>query len=109
MATTRTRNTKKSDPKVETPEPEAPAVEAELLLTSKDIADDFGTDPKSLRRFLRSTLSPESLPGKGGRYRIKASELEELRTRYATRARSGATTINFKDTPADSADEPIED
>lgn len=47
-------------------------------LTPKEIALEWGTSAKTLRKFLRTIDSVES-PGKGGRYAIAASKAKSLR------------------------------
>lgn len=37
-------------------------------MTTKDFAAAIGTDPKTLRKFLRSTTPSDQHPGKGGRW-----------------------------------------
>ena len=71
---------------------EAPAKE---FLTTAEVADLFGTDTGTLRRFLRSNTTEESHPGKGGRYMIPASILEDLRTRFDARGAKAVTEIIF--------------
>jgi hypothetical protein len=53
-------------------------------LTPKEIAVDFGTDPKTLRKFLRSITPVDDRPGKGSRWSIpgNAKNLKSLRTQF---------------------------
>jgi len=37
-------------------------------LTTREFAEAIGTDPKTLRKFLRSTTPRDEQPGKGGRW-----------------------------------------
>lgn len=53
-------------------------------LTPKEIALDFGTNARTLRKFLRDAKSPfrpdwVENPGKGSRYAIEARRLKSLR------------------------------
>lgn len=50
-----------------------------MPLTTKEIADDFGTDSKTLRKFLRSHLPKDALPGQGGRYAFEKKDLSSLK------------------------------
>jgi hypothetical protein len=50
-----------------------------MALTTKEIADDLGTDSKTLRKFLRSHLPKEDQPGQGGRYAFEKKDLPGLK------------------------------
>lgn len=59
-------------------------------LTVKDVAADFGTDPRTLRKFLRSqakaaggTIGVDT-PGKGGRYSFEPKEVRAMKKAFAT-------------------------
>jgi hypothetical protein len=70
-------------------------------MTPKEIAVEFGTDARTLRKFLRSTL-PDAAPGKGSRWSIEARQVRSLRTKFDKwDAARNAT--------PDAADEPIAD
>ena len=88
-----------TETEVEVPEPEVQG------LTTSDIATMFGTDTKTLRRFLRSELEADSLPGKGNRYRIPAAQLEELKRRFEAKGSRRVTEVKFKN----EAEAPAED
>ncbi len=53
-------------------------------LTAKEIAAKFSTDPRTLRKFLRSDAKANDTetPGKGARYAIAAKDLRSLKTRF---------------------------
>lgn len=53
-------------------------------LTPKEIAQQFGTNPKTLRKFLRSDAKGKGVesPGKGGRWAIPATSLKSLQKRF---------------------------
>ena len=55
--------------------------------TTTDVADKFGTTPRTLRKFLRADARAngrgDSLPGKGSRYSIEGKELAGLKKRFA--------------------------
>lgn len=44
---------------------------AATTLTTADAAAELGTDPRTLRKFLRATTPKDSQPGKGSRYSLK--------------------------------------
>ena len=46
---------------------------------AKQIATRIGTDPKTFRKFLRSTASPYEAVGQGGRYEFPCDELEKIK------------------------------
>lgn len=48
----------------------------DTFVSPKDLAEAWGTDPKSVRRFLRG-LTPDRV-GKGGRWEISTSDVEAL-------------------------------
>jgi hypothetical protein len=50
-----------------------------MALTTKDLADELGTDGKTLRKFLRSHLPKDSQPGQGGRYSFEKKDLASLK------------------------------
>lgn len=43
-------------------------------MTTKDFAAAIGTDPKTLRKFLRATTPRDEQPGKGGRWVLPGSK-----------------------------------
>ena len=50
------------------------AMTAATELTTKDFAAKIGTDPKTLRKFLRDSTPREEQPGKGGRWVLPGSK-----------------------------------
>ena len=48
------------------------------MVDTKEVASHLKTDPKTLRRFLRSSACTFKPVGSGGRYTFKPSDLEEL-------------------------------
>jgi hypothetical protein len=50
-------------------------------LTPKDVAEKFGTDSKTLHRFLRRTHADDA-PGRGGRWEVDAKKLPALRKEF---------------------------
>ena len=52
--------------------------------TVKEIAVEFETDPRTLRKVLRDTLPKEDQPGKGSRYAIEARSVRSLKKQFAT-------------------------
>lgn len=47
-----------------------------------EIAIELDTTPKTLRRFMRSTLTADSLPGKGSRYEVDPTMLPALKEKF---------------------------
>lgn len=54
--------------------------------TTTEVAEKFGTTPKTLRKFLRTDArgrdAADSLPGKGSRYAIEGKDLKSLQGRF---------------------------
>ena len=54
--------------------------------TTIEVAEKFGTTPRTLRKFLRadarSNDAADSLPGKGSRYAIEGKALKGLQSRF---------------------------
>ena len=68
-----------------------------MALTTKEIAEDFGTDSKTLRKFLRSHLPKDSQPGQGGRYAFETKDLPTLKKAWV----KWSETKTDRDEPAD--------
>lgn len=53
-------------------------------MTPKEIAAQFGTDPRTLRKFLRTDARDRGAetPGKGSRWEIEARSVRSLRKRF---------------------------
>lgn len=53
-------------------------------LTAKEVAARFGTDPRTLRKFLRedAKVNEVETPGKGSRWTIEAKAVKSLNTRF---------------------------
>ena len=49
-------------------------------MTPKELANEFDTDPRTIRKFLRSLTTDRA--GKGGRWEIDPADLDALRTRF---------------------------
>lgn len=74
-------------------------------ITPADFAAAAGTDSKTARRFLRSMIPAEMRPGKGGRWAIDATLLDELVARFDARGdRRTATITALPSTDAPTAD-----
>jgi hypothetical protein len=52
-------------------------------MTTAEVASEFDTDARTLRKFLRSEAGKNSKVGKGARWSIEKRELRSLRTRFA--------------------------
>lgn len=61
-------------------QPKAESAAAKTL-TPKDVAEKFGTDSKTLRRFLRKQR-PDAKPGQGGRWEIPAADVAKLKKQF---------------------------
>lgn len=57
--------------------------------SAKQIAHRIGTDPKTFRKWLRSTASPYEAVGQGARYEFPVTDLEEIRTKFSAWKKSG--------------------
>jgi hypothetical protein len=53
-----------------------------MTKTVKEIAQEFETDPRTLRKFLRDTLPKDEQPGKGSRYAIEGKQVRSLRSKF---------------------------
>jgi hypothetical protein len=57
-------------------------------LTTRQTAQKLGTDPRTLRRFLRSDASGRGKVGKGKRYEFTAPQVPALKKKFAAWAKS---------------------
>jgi len=73
-------------------------------MTPKEIAAEFGTDPRTLRKFLRTDARDRGVatPGKGSRWEIEARSVRSLRKRFDSWI--AARTPETDTTPDDAAD-----
>jgi hypothetical protein len=55
-----------------------------MNLTTKDLAEELETDPKTLRKFLRSQESPVTPVGQGNRYTIDGRTARSIRKAFRT-------------------------
>lgn len=62
-------------------------------ITPKDLAIMCETDPKTMRRFMRSLT--DARVGKGGRWDIAASDVDAIVAAFAARKTSGAITFKM--------------
>lgn len=53
-------------------------------LNTTEVATEFGTDARTLRKFLRSPQGTDSTVGKGARWSIEKRDLRSLRKRFET-------------------------
>ena len=87
-------------------------------LSTKEVAEQLGTDARTLRKFLRHETTEaggtigEDTPGKGGRYSLEARSVKGLQKRfdawYATRS-AKAESDTEEDTEEVTADEALEE
>lgn len=64
------------------------------FITPKDLAERCNTDPKTMRRFMRSLTDARA--NKGGRWEITSDVADVIVERFMKRAQTGATTFAFK-------------
>lgn len=55
---------------------------AAVIMTPSQVATEFGTDARTMRKFLRSITPKDAQPGKGSRWEIKKAELRGLRKKF---------------------------
>lgn len=79
------------------------------VLNTTEVADRIGTDPRTLRKFLRSDEGMGMKVGKGHRWSIEAKEVRSLKSRFAkwdaARTAPAANADGADDTPAEGVDE----
>jgi hypothetical protein len=84
-------------------------------LSAKELAQECGTDPKTVRKFLRDHLAADEQPGQGGRYAFTKKEAKDLVKAYkewgAGKAAKAETKSKSKKTEEieDLSDEELED
>lgn len=62
-------------------------------ITPKELANRLGTDPKTVRKFLRSLASER--PGKGGRWAIPTEMIPDLETKFSEWNSRSATVLTL--------------
>lgn len=72
-------------------------------VTPAELALAFGTDAKTMRRFLRNVTQAKA--GKGGRWAIDAALVPELKERWDNRSAASATIDSLPTDEVDSDDE----
>lgn len=57
---------------------------AASTLTTAEVATELGTDPRTLRKFLRATTPKDAQPGKGSRYSLKgdARSIQSMKKKF---------------------------
>ena len=82
-------------------------------MTTKEAAEKLGTEPRTLRKFLRSETVEaggtvgEDTPGKGGRYSLEAKEFRSLQKRFT--AWSEAHTRSADEEETESVEDEVTD
>lgn len=77
-------------------------------ITPKELAVELDTDAKTCRRFLRSLVSDDARPGKGSRWSIDSSMVDDLKVRFADYTARKATVLtadSISDSEVDEIDE----
>lgn len=77
----------------------------ETFISPKDLAEIWGTDPKSVRRFLRANTTNRA--GKGGRWEISIDDVEVLTAAYNGKA--NAKKFSMADVDAGADDDEVVD
>jgi hypothetical protein len=55
---------------------------SDAVMTTKEVAEELGTDSKTLRKFFRSDKCEIEPVGQGKRYAITPDDIDELRTAF---------------------------
>lgn len=66
---------------------------SDTTITPRDLAIMCETDPKTMRRFMRSMT--DARVGKGGRWDIASSDVDAIVKAFASRKSSGAVTFKM--------------
>lgn len=53
------------------------------MMNIKEVAIELDTDPRTLRKFMRSDASPIPAVGKGSRYEIARRDLRTIKSKFA--------------------------
>lgn len=80
-------------------EVEVTEVKQPSTVTPAELALAFGTDPKTMRRFLRNVTQAKA--GKGGRWAIDAALIPELKARWDSRNAASNTVTELPEADAD--------
>lgn len=79
-------------------------------LTTAEVAADLNTDPRTLRKFLRSAAAEKVTPvGKGKRYTFTKGDMRSLRSQFATWSAAKAPAAEVEVEVNDDADAPTDD
>lgn len=82
-------------------------VKAPTTVTPAELALAFGTDAKTMRRFLRNVTQAKA--GKGGRWAIDAALVPELKERWDNRSAASATIDALPETDSTDDDSDVEE
>lgn len=55
---------------------------ANSTITPKELAEQLGSDGRTVRKFLRSITPEEDRPGKGNRWALEAKQVRSLRKQF---------------------------
>lgn len=78
---------------------EEAAKEQETTLTTKQVAQVLGTDPRTLRKFLRSSMSGIEAVGQGKRYALRKQSLPSLAKKFDRWAGKAEETEEVSEAP----------
>lgn len=78
------------------------------MLTPKEIAQNWDTDGRSVRKFLRSITPKDEQPGKGARWAVEAKSLRSLKKEFDAWVARKAEAAQKEDNPLEEEVEDIE-
>lgn len=81
-------------------------IEMATQLTPADLAERFNSDPKTIRRFLRSLIPADNRPGKGRRWVLSDDKktMDALHARFTAWSNKATKVISLDDLTDDSAE-----
>lgn len=68
--------------------------------SAKEVAQECGTDARTLRKFLREFLPAEEQPGQGGRYSFTKGEVTKIKKGFGDWGKKAAAKAATADAPA---------
>lgn len=71
--------------------PPTKGIKQMATITPKELAAELDTDPRTLRKFLRSPQGFDAKVGKGHRWSIESRQVRSLKVRFAKWVASNAT------------------
>lgn len=65
------------------------------MLTIAEVSKIIDVSPRTIRKVLRATFEKDAQPGKGGRWAIRANDVEKLRAKCDDYVAKSATVAEF--------------